>query len=367
MGNSVQLPGMHRVTKSTAGGGMTIYCYRHRGGPLLLSFKGASPEEALAKERAGQQALIAAYAATRSFGAASEVKKMRDLIRAYRQSPNGLSRLSPSTRKQWTRWLDRIDGDFGAIDLRHMEDRQATSALIQWRDELASRPRTADYAIQVIRRVLSFGCSQGLLERNAAIGIETIYRANRADVIVEPDELVAILENASPQAAFAIRFASETAMRRGDLVDLKWSEIRADRIYRRTNKSRGRTTLICPLSDEARIVIAELRAERQAQVDEGRSVSDCVFVTARGTPWTPDAMSQAFKKAARKAGVDKHLHDLRGTAITRMKLQGYSNSEIALFAGWEVSQVDKIIGRYVDGARIADEAIDRLEASRATG
>ena len=332
-----------------------------------MSFKGASPQEAQAKERAGQQALIAAYASARSLGAEKNAKTLRDLICLYRQSPSGLLRLAPTTRRQWTRWLDRIDQHFGTVGLKQMEGLPATRALIQWRDEFSAHPRAADYGIQVFRRLLGFGCSQGLLERNAATGIETIYRVNRADVIIEPDELAAILQNASRQAALAIRFASETGMRRGDLVDLRWSDIRSDRIYRRTNKSRGRTTLICPLSDEARRVISDLRAQRQARVDGGKSVSDFVFVTARGTPWTPDALSQAFKNAARKVGVDKHLHDLRGTAITRMKLQGYPNSEIALFVGWEVSRVDNIIGRYVDEARIADEAIDRLEASRATG
>ena len=332
-----------------------------------MSFKGASPQEAQAKERAGQQALIAAYASARSLGAEKNAKTLRDLICLYRQSPSGLLRLAPTTRRQWTRWLDRIDQHFGTVGLKQMEGLPATRALIQWRDEFSAHPRAADYAIQVFRRLLGFGCSQGLLERNAATGIETIYRVNRAEVIIEPDELAAILQNASPQAALAIRFASETAMRRGDLVDLKWSDIRADRVDRRTNKSRGRTTLVCPLSGEAQRVLDELRAQRQARVDRGETVSHFVFVTARGTPWTPDALSQAFTKAARKAGVDKHLHDLRGTAITQMKLQGLSNSQIALFAGWELKHVEKIIGRYVDEARLANEAIDRLEASRATG
>jgi len=363
--SNLQLPGAHRVVKSTAAGGKTIYWYRHRGGPLLATFKGASTEEALAKERAGQQALITAYAAARPFAAGADVKVMRDLVRAYRQSPNGLARLSASTAREWSRWLDRIDQDFGTIQLRHIETRQATTALIQWRDEMASHPRKADYGIQVIRRLLSFACRQGLLDRNAANGIETIYRTNRADVIVEQDELAAILKHATPKAALAIRLAAETGMRRGDLVDLRWGDVRDDRIHRVTNKSRGRTTLLCPLSDDGRDVIETLRNEREARLQKGESVSDHVLVTARGCPWKPNSLTEAFERAASKVGIKKRLHDLRGTAITRLKILGCTHDEIALFVGWEVTQVKKIIDRYVAPDRVASDAIDRLEARRA--
>ena len=365
MRSNLQLPGAHRAVKSTAAGGKTIYWYRHRGGPLLMRLTGSSLEEALAKEQAGQQALIAAYAASRPFSAAADVKDVRDLMRAYRRSPTGFVRLSPSTARQWGRWLDKIDQDFGDIQLRHMEDRQATSALIQWRDEMASHPRKADYGIQVFRRLLSFGCRQGLLERNAATGIETIYRSNRADVIVEPEELAAILNEATPQAALAIKLAAETGMRRGDLVDLRWADVRDDRIHRVTNKSRGRTTLLCPLSDDALEVIKTLRSEREARLQRGEPVSDHVLVTARGCEWKPNSLTEAFARAASKVGIKKRLHDLRGTAITRLKIMGCTHEEIALFVGWEVTQVKKIIDRYVAPDQVASDAIDRLEARRA--
>ena len=331
-----------------------------------MRFCGASKAEAVARERAGREALIAAYAVSRPFSGMPQAHTMGELVRMYRASPDGFNRLAPSTQRQWARWLDRIAADFGHIQLIHMESREATQAALKWRDELASKPRTADYAIQVLRRLLSFGCGRGLLERNCTDRIATIYRSNRSDVVIDTDELAAILQNATQSAAQAIRLAAETGMRRGDLVNLRWSDIQSDRISKRTSKSRGKTALECPLTTEARELIAELRRQRQARVDQGLPVSDHVLVTSRGTPWKPDSLTQAFERAAGKAEIKKRFHDLRGTAVTKFKQLGLSNQEIALFVGWEPGQVDRIIGRYVDFARVASDAIDRLEARRAT-
>lgn len=156
-------------------------------------------------------------------------------------------------------------------------------------------------------------------------------------------------------------------MRRGDQVDLKWSEVKGDRIERETNKSRGRTRLVCPWYGDAKAVIELLRAERQARVDKGKMPSEYVLVTARGEGRKPDSLTQAFERAAAKADAAKRFHDLRGTAVTRLKRRDFRNEEIARFVGWEPARVERIIERYVDGSRLAHEAIDRLETPMRSG
>lgn len=363
----LQIPGAHRVVKRLAGGRCAIYWYRHRGGPLVIRFEGATDAEALVNERNGQEQLLAAFAASRPAAAPMAGATVKDLIRSYRTSPSGFLKLAKSTRGEWSRWLDEIEKEFGSFLLRYLDDRRATAMIVDWRDRFANTPRKADYAIQVMRRLLSFGVRHGQLERNAAKGIESIYRSNRADIIIEDDELERILQHATRHAALAIRLAAATGMRRGDLVDLKWSELKGDRIERETNKSRRQTRLVCPLYGDAKAVIELLRAERQARVDKGKAPSEYVLVTARGGGWKPDSLTQAFERAAAKADVAKRLHDLRGTAVTRLKRQEFRNEEIARFVGWEPARVDRIIERYVDGSRLAHEAIDRLESTMRSG
>jgi integrase len=103
-------------------------------------------------------------------------------------------KLADATKAQWTRWLDSIaqdEGpkDIGGITFRALEDRRVRTDLLDWRDQWADRPRSADYAMQVLSRVLSWAVSRGLLNSNAAEGAGQLYADGRADQVWTPDEI----------------------------------------------------------------------------------------------------------------------------------------------------------------------------------
>ena len=361
----VSIPGTHRVKKRHTNGQATIYWYRYRGGPLLVAFRGTSLADAERNEAAGAHELLTAYAAKATISRGSDT--IRSLVKLYREVPEGLQALAPSTRAQWVRWLDRIEVDLGDFQLKLLKAKGARRTLTEWRDRFASSPRQADYAIQVLRRVLAVGVEREVIPDNPAVGIKQLYRVNRADVVLSNEELEAVLAKATPHARYAIRLAAATGLRRGDLVALRWDQVHGNRIELKTGKSRGRTFVIAPLAGDGAAVIEELRLERERQIAEGRVPSAFVLTTERGTAWLGKSLTQAFIRGAKEAGVPKALHDLRGTAATRYILSGFSSQEVASFIGWERSRVDQIIQRYVDPNRIARDAIERLEPKRVTG
>jgi hypothetical protein len=65
------------------------------------------------------------------------------IIAAYRASPE-FERLADSTRRDYHRILDRIDGQFGAAPIAAFEDRRMRREIIEWRDQWRGQPRTAD-------------------------------------------------------------------------------------------------------------------------------------------------------------------------------------------------------------------------------
>jgi integrase len=75
-------------------------------------------------------------------------------------------------------------------------------------------------------------------------------------------------------------------------------------------------------------------------------------------------MSDAFMDAARAAGVDKHFHDLRGTAATRFYLAGFTDREIAETLGWSEERVRRILDRYVRRDAMLRDRIDRMNRTR---
>lgn len=354
------LPGAHRVTKKLASGGLAIYWYSCRGGALLKRFEGSTPAAASRAEHEGAAELAAAFALRRSRPEPAKLR-MSDLVEAYKKAPDGLLRLRDSTRAEWSRWLDEIVREFGDMPLKALGAKGVGATFIKWRNGRASTPRAADYGVQVLRRLLAWGVKNELADHNPAEGIEGIYKASRADIIVEPGELEAIIKHVTPEAGRLFRLAAATGIRRGDLVQLKWSDVREHSIEFGTAKSGGMQRPLMPLWPEARAVIDELREERDRLIASGKIPSAFLLTTQKGTPWKEDSATQAFWRAAKDLGIDKNLHDLRGTAVTRFVLAGLSEEVVADLVGWEPARVRQVRKRYVHRDRIALGIIEQLQ------
>lgn len=63
----------------------------------------------------------------------------------------------------------------------------------------------------------------------------------------------------------------------------------------------------------------------------------------------------------------EHVNDLRGTAITRFVLAGWSDEQVADVVGWELTRVRNIRKHYVDASRVALGLVSQLENAEKTG
>lgn len=356
---ALRLPKTHRVKKKLSGGRVAIYWYRSRGGPLLHRFEGASFREALAAEAAGASAVAAAYATPSH--QPTKTTSMAELVTAYRSAPDGFIALADSTRREWGRYLNDILAEFGDLPVKALTAKGVRTKFIEWRNSRASTPRKADYGIQVLSRLLNWAVDNERAECNPAQGIKQLTKSSRADKVVEAQELDAILARITPQAARLIRLAAATGIRRGDLVKLKWSDVGVVSIEFGTSKSNGRSRPIVPILPEARTVLDECERDRNRLIEEGRVPSAFVLTTAHGGPWKENSATQAFWRPAKELGIDKNLHDLRGTAVTRYILAGLSDVQVAELVGWEPTRVSQVRRRYVDRDRIAQGVIEQLE------
>ena len=100
-----------------------------------------------------------------------------------------------------------------------------------------------------------------------------------------------------------VRLALETAMRRSELLGLRWEHVDIERrtVFLQLTKNGGSRTV--PLSSEAIRILQSVP----------RRIDGQVF------PITHEVVSQAFNRARKQAGVeDIRFHDLRHMAITRL-------------------------------------------------
>ncbi len=100
-----------------------------------------------------------------------------------------------------------------------------------------------------------------------------------------------------------VKLALETAMRRSELLGLRWEHIDLGRRTIFLQQTKNGTSRTVPLSTHAIQILTEMP----------RNIDGRVF------PVTHEVVSQAFNRARQRAGVkDVRFHDLRHMAITRL-------------------------------------------------
>jgi integrase len=317
------------------------YWYAWRGGPRLRGEPG-SPE------------FVTSYREAHENLRAPDASRFRSLVVLYRASRD-YERLAVSTKRSWSPWLDRIGAHFGDLHIAQFDRPEKIRPVIrQWRNQWTDRPRTADFGVEVLSRVLSYAVDPlGKLAGNPCAGIKSLYIGDRSEIIWTDVDIAALKKTCSPEIAWAIDLASHTGLRLGDLERLSWSHIGDDAIIIATGKSRQRREAIVPLYDALRAVLAAIPKR-----------STTVLTNSKGVPWKDLASAFTRAKAAGNFDRDLHFHDLRGTAATRFYTAGLSERVVAEIMGWEEEHVANIIRRYVSRSAATKAIIAQINRAK---
>lgn len=180
----------------------------------------------------------------------------------------------------------------------------------------------------------------------------------------------------APWRAIA-ELATHTALRRGELCGLRWSAVRfqdgfldvREQIQGRGDslafvKPKSRTSVRpVVLVPEAVELLRSVRAEQLERRDllgDGWQDYGTVFDSGLGAPIIPGSLTQAYGRAAERAGVPAtRLHDLRHLAITRWVERGVNVGTVSAMAGH--SSVAFTLRRYFTAREEAQlDARDRM-------
>lgn len=342
--------GPHIVAVRRAGKPVRWYVYAWRGGPQIASSVGG------ARPKLTADMIRAIAAAQQERGKRNDSETIGGLVADYRASPDW-KRLAKTTRATWDMWLGRIEAKFGKARLAVFEDRRIRGDILDWRDEWADRPRSADMAMQVMSRLLSWGENRGRLAKNHASGINQLYEADRSDIIWAADDFARFNAAASVEVQEGVELASCTGLRRGDLVQVPWTAVGDHAIVWQTGKSRGRARIVIPLLPETRALLERIKARHAAEMagrpaEKRKPLPETILSNSFWQPWTAMGFGSRFNDAKRESGLKLNLHDVRGTFATRCMIAGLTDQEIADILGWSTSDVAAIRIKYVDQARV---------------
>lgn len=358
-----------------------VYAWRGEGAPCIM--KATGPK----RPKLDAEALDALREARGGLTARRDQGLLSGLVRLWRgtgrredASPEWKA-LAPSTRDTWGLELNRIEEKWGALPVDLWNDPRMIAKVIAWRDSRADTPRAADMGVQVLDELLAFGKLRLIVKLNVATDVPAIYQgADRAEIIWLPEDVQAFAEAAMAlnriEVLDALDLASATGMRRGDLVAVTLGEVGPHAIVRTARKkSRGRRRrAVVPLIPETRRLIEELKTRPRLP-----GVTT-LLVNSEGRPWTPGSLTQAFNQvrdfANGRAGIlhagnaeleepdrKKHLHDCRGTFVTklcRIMDPPLTDRQIAELVSWSEHNVGRIRRTYVDDAAVVVALGERI-------
>ena len=162
---------------------------------------------------------------------------------------------------------------------------------------------------------------------------------------LQPGELEKLLECLSEEMGQVVRFALETAMRRGELAGMTWDmvDLKKRTVTLPETKTKNGQKRIVPLSSVAVTILKERLNTRRID----------------GKVWNIglDTISQDFARACHKANIsDLHFHDLRHEATSRLFEKGFDTMEVRTITGHKTLQM---LARYTHLR--AEDLVERMK------
>ena len=259
-------------------------------------------------------------------------------------------RYRPSTQRSVrVRLESRILPAFGSKRL----DRISPAAVRRWFDRHSrTAPGSANEGLGILRRIMRFAVAHGHVKADPTRGIR-LNRGKKLSRFLSREEIARLHKvldehalKGRRQQADIIRLLLLTGCRKGEILNLRWSEVDGDMLSLGDGKTGPRRV---PLNTPARRIL-----ERQP-----RGGSVFVFPSPRDPARPRTGELSLWHRVGREAGIeDCRLHDLRHTLASQAVMNGVPVPVVSRLLGH--SRVSMTL-RYAHlGDRDVEEAAERV-------
>jgi len=192
--------------------------------------------------------------------------------------------------------------------------------------------------MEILRHMMNKAIEWGMLDANPFERFkDSVFFEETNDRVrfLEEEEIKRLLEISPPYLANLIKGAIFTGLRRGDLFNLKWTDVNLEKgiLFFHEGKKRGKLG-IKYLNDDMISLLMEIRKGKSEYIfngpiprapkkGKGKKEKNVAFPDPDGKPLKE--MKRSFHTALKKAGIkDFHWHDLRHTSASYLAMKGAS-------------------------------------------
>lgn len=270
------------------------------------------------------------------------------LIKDYHGSPR-YRNLKPRTALDYDKYTAFIGDRFGPLNPAHMQRKD----VIRLRDDNASKPYFANYAVKVMRVLMEHCIDIGWRDDNPAKGVSLI-RTDADPRQPWPQALIGEFRKAAPlgtRERLLMELCLSTGQRIGDVLEMRWGDIQDGGITLKQNKTGKRLWVpILPALQEA--------------IDATDRKSVFMLTNLRATNrWSYRGASQAIRKIRDDIGaLEFDIHSWRYNAACELVEAGCDDELVAAVTG----QSPKMVAHYTQQIRQRVRAIEAQSRRRKT-
>lgn len=256
---------------------------------------------------------------------------------------------SPTTMTNYRRIGAAINEQFGRMKMDELKPRDVRLWYARLGKGGMSQASIAHYH-SVLRAVCRQAWFDEEIAKPATAGLTVAFPAHELDLPTNR-AMLAILAHATDDLSVAFLLAAATGMRRGELVALRWSDLRGWdlRVARALIEVKGAVRTKVPKGRRARVVTLDYQTMRmlarhrsaQVAVSEGLGVTiakradRAVFANLEAdphgqTPYRPGWLSHGWERTRKAAGAEGvTLHSLRHWHATNLLDAGLTEADVA--------------------------------------
>ncbi len=266
------------------------------------------------------------------------------LIGLYERGDHYRTKLAEASRRSYATYLAVIRDQIGPAPADAIERKHAMLLL----DKLAAKPAAANMTVRTLGALYKWGRSRGHVVSNPTRDVEYLPEGEYAPW---PEHVLhAALAADDPLVRRATALLYYTAQRLGDVLAMRWGDIRGDRIELRQQKT-GKALSI------------RLHADLARELAETPRTGLTILSRPDARAYTLDAIRRVLQTFAANQGAAVVPHGLRKNAVNALLEAGCSAAEAAAISGQSLQMVEHY-AKQRSTTRLGDSAILKWERKR---